>query len=88
MQQAPEFKTRRTEIAGVSVARLAREFGGTPLFVYDTASIKRRVADLTSLGVFDVVRYAQKACSNIAILKTIRACGAAVDAVSAAEIRR
>lgn len=88
MQQAPEFKTLRTEIAGVSVARLAREFGGTPLFVYDAASIKRRVADLTSLGVFDVVRYAQKACSNIAILKTIRACGAAVDAVSAAEIRR
>lgn len=88
MQKTPEFKTLRTEIAGVPVARLACEFGGTPLFVYDAASIKRRVADLTGLGVFDVVRYAQKACSNIAILKTIRACGAAVDAVSAAEIKR
>ncbi len=83
--KAPEFKTLRTEIAGVPVAKLAAEFGGTPLFVYDAASIKRRVADLLPLGT---VRYAQKACSNVAILKLIRSCGAKVDAVSAAEIMR
>jgi diaminopimelate decarboxylase len=72
------------EIAGVSVAALVREFG-TPTFVYDAAVIGRRIADLSA---FDVVRYAQKACSNLAILDFVRRQGALVDAVSAGEIRR
>ena len=54
----------RSEIGGVPVAELARQFG-TPTFVYDAAMILRRLADLAA---FDVVRYAQKACSNLAIL--------------------
>ena len=54
--------TFRTEIAGLPVADLARQFG-TPTFVYDAAMIQRRIADLAA---FDVVRYAQKACSNLA----------------------
>ena len=47
--------------------------------------IRRRIADLAA---FDVVRYAQKACSNLAILDLVRREGALVDAVSAGEIRR
>lgn len=74
----------RTEIAGVPVAELAERFG-TPTFVYDAETIRRRIADLAS---FDVVRYAQKACSNLAILDLIRRQGALADAVSAGEIRR
>ncbi len=74
----------RTEIAGVSVVELARRFG-TPTFVYDAAVIRRRIADLAA---FDVVRYAQKACSNLAVLDLVRRQGALVDAVSAGEIRR
>jgi diaminopimelate decarboxylase len=74
----------RTEIAGVSVVELARQFG-TPTFVYDAAMIRRRIADLAA---FDVVRYAQKACSNLAILDLVRRNGVLVDAVSAGEIRR
>ncbi len=74
----------RTEIAGLSVAALARQFG-TPTFFYDAAMIRRRIADLAA---FDVVRYAQKACSNLAILDLVRREGALVDAVSAGEIRR
>ena len=58
----------RTEIAGVHVVELARRFG-TPTFVYDAAMIRRRIADLAA---FDVVRYAQKACSNLAILDLVR----------------
>ncbi|HEX6960817.1 MAG TPA: diaminopimelate decarboxylase [Lacipirellula sp.] len=73
-----------TEIAGHSVAELARRFG-TPLFVYDAAIIAERIADLAA---FDVVRYAQKACSNLAILDLVRRHGAVVDAVSAGEIQR
>ena len=71
----------RTEIAGVSITELARQFG-TPTFVYDAAMIRRRIADLAA---FDMVRYAQKACSNLAILDLVRRSGALVDAVSAAK---
>ncbi|PQO46419.1 diaminopimelate decarboxylase [Blastopirellula marina] len=84
MPQAPTFTTSRQEIAGVSVPSLAAEFG-TPTYVYDAAKIVERINDLAS---FDVVRYAQKACSNLAILKLVREQGVMVDAVSAWEIRR
>ena len=84
MPQVPTFTTSRQEIAGVSVPALAAEFG-TPTYVYDAAKIVQRINDLAS---FDVVRYAQKACSNLAILKLVRENGVKVDAVSAWEIRR
>lgn len=58
---------------------------GTPLWVYDAAVIRERIAQLRR---FDVIRYAQKACSNIHILKLMRAEGAVVDAVSLGEIER
>lgn len=74
----------RTEIAGLSVADLARQFG-TPLYVYDAAVIRQR---LQQLARFDVVRYAQKALSNLAVLDYLRRLGAVVDAVSAGEIHR
>ncbi len=73
-----------TEIAGQSVVQLARQFD-TPVYVYDAAKIAERIADLAA---FDVVRYAQKACSNIAILDLVRRNGALVDCVSAGEIHR
>jgi diaminopimelate decarboxylase len=78
------MSTYRTEIAGVPVADLARQFG-TPTYVYDAAMIRRRIADLAA---FDTIRYAQKACSNLAILDLVRREGVLVDAVSAGEIRR
>lgn len=76
--------TCRTTIAGVPVLELAQMFG-TPTFVYDAAMIQRRIGDLAA---FDVVRYAQKACSNLAILDLVRHNGVLVDAVSSGEIRR
>lgn len=63
---------------------LADEFG-TPLWVYDAATIRSRIAQLQA---FDTVRFAQKACSNIHILKLMRAQGVKVDAVSRGEILR
>jgi diaminopimelate decarboxylase len=74
----------RSHIAGVAVRELAEQFG-TPTYVYDAAMIHRRIADLAA---FDVVRYAQKACSNLAILDRIRRDGVLVDTVSAGEIQR
>ena len=82
--EMPIFCNCRTEFGGVSLTNIAEQFG-TPTFVYDAAVIKKRVGDLKK---FDVVRYAQKACSNLAILQIVRQSGAYVDAVSANEIRR
>jgi diaminopimelate decarboxylase len=73
-----------TEIAGQSIPALARQFG-TPVYVYDAAKIVERLKDLTA---FDVVRYAQKSCSNLGILDLVRRHGAIVDCVSAGEIIR
>ena len=58
---------------------------GTPFYVYDAAVIREQVA---SLRAFDVIRYAQKACSNVHILRLLRAEGCLVDAVSLGEIER
>ena len=84
MPTNPAFPALRDRIAGVSVRDLARDFG-TPTYVYDAASILERVNDLRQ---FDLIRYAQKACSNLAILDLVRRHGVLVDAVSAGEIRR
>ena len=58
---------------------------GTPLWVYDAATIRERAA---SLKRFDVVRFAQKACSNTHILRVLRDAGVKVDSVSRGEILR
>jgi diaminopimelate decarboxylase len=84
MPRPPRFAPLRTEIAGVAVERLARDFG-TPTYVYDAGKIVERIDDLAA---FDTVRYAQKACSNLAILDLVRRKGVAVDAVSGGEILR
>ncbi len=84
MPLTPQFTVERTDIAGVSVQELAQRYG-TPLYVYDAARIAERIEDLKQ---FDVIRFAQKACSNIAVIDFARRCGAVVDAVSTGEIYR
>jgi diaminopimelate decarboxylase len=58
---------------------------GTPLWCYDAATIRERIA---ALKAFDHIRFAQKACSNIHILRLMREQGVLVDAVSPGEIAR
>jgi len=84
MHTPPNYPMLRMEIAGIPVVELARQFG-TPTYFYDAATIRQRIDDLAA---FDVVRYAAKACSNLAILDLVRRCGAMVDTVSAFELRR
>lgn len=84
MSHPESFPLIREEIGRVAVCQLAEEFG-TPLYVYDADVITTRVNDLRR---FDVIRYAQKACSNLALLDLVRRQGVLVDAVSAGEIRR
>jgi diaminopimelate decarboxylase len=78
------FPALLSDIAGQTIAQLATRFG-TPLYVYDAGKIIERISDLAP---FDVVRYAQKACSNLAILDLVRRHGGLVDCVSAGEVHR
>jgi len=67
-----------------TLAALAQTHG-TPLWVYDAATIERQVATLRQ---FDVIRFAQKANSNTHILRLMRHLGVQVDSVSLGEIER
>lgn len=57
----------------------------TPFWTYDAAMIRQRISQLQG---FDVIRFAQKACSNVHILRLMREQGVQVDAVSLGEIER
>ncbi len=81
---APSAPGLRREIAGASVSDLAAAYG-TPLYVYDADTIRHRCRDLAA---WDTVRFAQKACSNLAVLALVRQEGVLVDAVSTGEIHR
>ncbi len=78
------FPATSPTIAGVSTTDLAQQFG-TPTYLYDAETITQRIEQLRR---FDVIRYAQKANSNLAILDLMRRQGVLVDAVSAGEIHR
>jgi diaminopimelate decarboxylase len=71
-------------IDGHLCARLAREYG-TPYYLYDAAVIRAQIAKLRA---FDVIRYAQKALSNVHVLGLMKAEGVLVDAVSGGELER
>jgi len=62
------FAPTRTEICGIPVADLAEKFG-TPTYIYDAETIRQRIEQLRQ---FDVIRFAQKANSNIAVLDLMR----------------
>lgn len=82
----PAARARKPRILpDALLVALAREHG-TPLHVYDAGLVRARVAELR--GRFDLVRYAQKANGNLALLRLLRHEGCAVDAVSAGEIER
>jgi diaminopimelate decarboxylase len=66
------------------LSEIARRHG-TPAYVYDAAVVRRQLGSLRS---FDRVRYAQKACPNLHMLRLLRSEGALVDCVSVGELER
>lgn len=66
------------------IARIATQFS-TPCWVYDANVIRQQIARLRQ---FDVIRFAQKASSNIHLLKLMREEGVMVDSVSLGEVER
>ncbi|MDD9941314.1 MAG: diaminopimelate decarboxylase [Myxococcales bacterium] len=79
-----DFFARRPGLSPERLRALA-ERHGTPLWVYDAGIARERIA---SLRQFDVIRFAQKANSNVHLLRLMRAEGVMVDAVSLGEIER
>lgn len=66
------------------LTHIARTYG-TPCWIYDANIILQKIEQLRS---FDIIRFAQKACSNTHILRLMREQGVAVDAVSLGELER
>ncbi|TCV92640.1 diaminopimelate decarboxylase [Biostraticola tofi] len=67
-----------------NLLQLYRQYGG-PVWAYEAETI---TASINQLRRFDVIRFAQKACSNIHILRLMREQGVKVDSVSLGEIER
>lgn len=73
-----------TALNAVNLLTLPSRFG-CPVWAYDANIITQRIDQLRH---FDVIRFAQKACSNIHILRQMREHGVKVDSVSLGEIER
>ena len=66
------------------IALIAAQFQ-TPCWIYDAETVRQQIARLRQ---FDVIRFAQKACSNTHLLRFMREQGVLVDSVSLGEIER
>ena len=71
-------------ISAAQIAQIAGQFQ-TPCWAYDASVIRQQIARLRQ---FDVIRFAQKASSNIHLLKLMREEGVMVDSVSLGEVER
>lgn len=82
-----ELKEGRYSIQGLDIIDLVSQYG-TPLYIYDSAIIKRQLDRLNA--AFKVkklgIHYACKALNNINILRLINQWGAGLDTVSVQEI--
>ncbi|PLR32462.1 diaminopimelate decarboxylase [Chimaeribacter coloradensis] len=75
---------RSTALNADNLLALPARFG-CPVWAYDAEVIRKRINELRR---FDVIRFAQKACSNTQILRLMRGQGVRVDSVSLGEIER
>ncbi|SEM01609.1 diaminopimelate decarboxylase [Blastococcus sp. DSM 46786] len=84
MTHPPGTPSSPDAIDGPVVAEVAERYG-TPVWLYNAERIRTQI-DL--LRQFDTIRFAQKASSNIHILRLMRQEGVLVDAVSSGEVAR
>jgi diaminopimelate decarboxylase len=74
----------KNAITAAHISQIAHDFQ-TPCWAYDAEMIRSQIARLRQ---FDVIRFAQKSCSNIHILRLMRDQGVLVDSVSLGEVER
>lgn len=74
-------------IQGIPVLSICKKYG-TPLYLYDTAIMKRQYEKLTQAfqGVNLKINYACKALSNLNVLRYFKSLGAGLDTVSIQEV--
>ncbi|WP_229751405.1 diaminopimelate decarboxylase [Undibacterium terreum] len=73
-----------TMTTSAQISKIVEQYQ-TPCWIYDAAVIRKQIARLRS---FDVIRFAQKASSNIHLLKLMKEEGVMVDSVSLGEVER
>ncbi|HSP98753.1 MAG TPA: diaminopimelate decarboxylase [Candidatus Dormibacteraeota bacterium] len=78
-----------TFLDAVDLEAIARRVG-TPFYLYDAATLHRRIADVQAIAPGDGIhaRYAMKACSLRRVLEVMRDAGVWIDAVSGNEVLR
>jgi diaminopimelate decarboxylase len=81
------FEDNYSILGHTDLISVAAKFG-TPLYVYDSAVIKKQYGRLSKAfgGVRLKIKYACKANSNIAVMKYLQNLGAGLDAVSIEEV--
>lgn len=82
-----EIKRDGVYLGGVPTRDLVKELG-SPLYVYEEATIRTRARELRSAITYEntQIKYACKANTNIQIMKILREEGLGIDAVSPGEI--
>ena len=75
------------DIQGVNPQDLINQYG-SPLYVYDAATIRRKVSELQNAfsGINMKIKYACKANTNLSILRLMREIGVELDVVSPGEL--
>lgn len=83
-----ELTLANNGLQGVSFQSMAKEFG-TPLYVYDAATITQQQQHLKSAfsGLSVNIKFAAKALTNLSILKLMKRNGIGVDVVSIQEVQ-
>ncbi len=82
------LKDSRYQVGGVNLVDVCNQFG-TPLYVYDAATISHQYKKITTAfsGVNLKIKYACKALSNQSVLKLLKKLGSGLDAVSIEEVQ-
>ncbi|QJC30584.1 diaminopimelate decarboxylase [Enterobacteriaceae endosymbiont of Neohaemonia nigricornis] len=79
-----DYKNNKNKLSIQIIQKIIKKYY-TPCWVYYANNIKNKILQLKK---FDIIRFAQKACSNIHILKFMRKQQVKIDAVSLGEIER
>ncbi|CAL4322817.1 Diaminopimelate decarboxylase [Buchnera aphidicola (Chaitophorus sp. 3695)] len=75
---------KKNKVNSKKILKIIKKYK-TPIWIYNKKTIQKKISKLKK---FDIIRFAQKACSNIHILKIMRKNKVKVDAVSLGEIER
>lgn len=79
-----QFKNYKTYFNIFNIITAIKQYN-TPIWIYNESIILQKIKQLKK---FDIIRFAQKSCSNINILNLMKKSGLKIDAVSIGEIER